>query len=139
VETSALKAKWVRHAKRRSETGTRRSTSQSPIAVWNPSIPESQPIAAADGHPAAMQCVRRTARFVTGGSRVPRDLPMILASFITLQRSDVKLSLHNERRHVRDGWKAALFVLAAMACFAVVGLIGHRLPQALKPSRRAPS
>jgi hypothetical protein len=102
-------------------------------------IPESQPIAAADGHPAAMQCVRRTARFVTGGSRVPRDLPMILASFITLQRSDVKLSLHNERRHVRDGWKAALFVLAAMACFAVVGLIGHRLPQALKPSRRAPS
>ncbi|MCO5975184.1 CPBP family intramembrane glutamic endopeptidase [Ideonella oryzae] len=45
----------------------------------------------------------------------------------------MKLSLHNERRHVRDGWKAALFVLAAMACFAVVGLIGHRLPQALKP------
>lgn len=45
----------------------------------------------------------------------------------------MKPSLHKERRHVRDGWKAVLFVLAAMACFAVVGLIGHRLPQALKP------
>jgi membrane protease YdiL (CAAX protease family) len=44
----------------------------------------------------------------------------------------LNLSLRNERARVRDGWKSLFFVLAAMACFAIVGLVGHHLPAALK-------
>jgi membrane protease YdiL (CAAX protease family) len=45
----------------------------------------------------------------------------------------MKLSLRDERARVRDGWKSVFFVLAAMACFVIVGVVGHRLPPALKP------
>lgn len=44
----------------------------------------------------------------------------------------MRLSLRNERRQVRDGWKSVFFVLAGMACFLITGLIGHALPPALK-------
>lgn len=45
----------------------------------------------------------------------------------------MKLSLRNEQAHVRDGWKSVFFMLAAMACFVVVGAVGQVMPQALKP------
>jgi membrane protease YdiL (CAAX protease family) len=45
----------------------------------------------------------------------------------------MKLSLRNDGGRVRDGWKAVFFILAAMACFVVTGLIGHRLPVSWRP------
>jgi membrane protease YdiL (CAAX protease family) len=45
----------------------------------------------------------------------------------------MKLSLRNEGGRVRDGWKAVFFILAAMACFVVTGLVGHRLPASWRP------
>ena len=45
----------------------------------------------------------------------------------------MKLSLRNQGGRVRDGWKAVFFILAAMACFFVTGLIGHRLPVSWRP------
>ena len=44
----------------------------------------------------------------------------------------MRLSLRDERAYVRDGWKSVLFILAAMACFLVVGLLGHALPASLR-------
>ncbi|SEK63007.1 hypothetical protein SAMN05216359_102464 [Roseateles sp. YR242] len=49
----------------------------------------------------------------------------------------MKLSLRNERAHIRDGWKSLFFILAAMVCFVIVGFVGHQLPASLK--RFAPS
>ncbi|WP_067063757.1 CPBP family intramembrane glutamic endopeptidase [Roseateles chitosanitabidus] len=43
------------------------------------------------------------------------------------------LSLRNERAQVRDGWKSLFFILAAMACFVIVGVVGHSLPASVKP------
>lgn len=45
----------------------------------------------------------------------------------------MKLSLRNDGGHVRDGWKSVFFVLAAIACFVVTGLVGHRLPASWRP------
>jgi membrane protease YdiL (CAAX protease family) len=45
----------------------------------------------------------------------------------------MKLSLRNDVGRVRDGWKAVFFILAAMACFLVTGLVGHRLPASWRP------
>ena len=45
----------------------------------------------------------------------------------------MKLSLRNDGARVRDGWKAVFFILAAMACFVVTGLVGHRLPASWRP------
>ena len=45
----------------------------------------------------------------------------------------MRLSLRDAHAHVRDGWKSVFFILAAMACFVVVGFVGHRLPASLKP------
>ena len=44
----------------------------------------------------------------------------------------MRLSLRNEQARVRDGWKSVFFILAAMACFAVVGFVGHALPAAVR-------
>lgn len=44
----------------------------------------------------------------------------------------MNLSLRNEDRHVRDGWKAVFFVLAAMASFGLAGFVGHALPSGWK-------
>ena len=45
----------------------------------------------------------------------------------------MRLSLRNDGGPIRDGWKAVFFVLAAMACFVVTGLVGHRLPASWRP------
>jgi len=44
----------------------------------------------------------------------------------------LKLSLRDDRARVRNGWKCLFFILASMACFAVVGFVGHRLPPGVK-------
>ena len=45
----------------------------------------------------------------------------------------MRLSLRDAHAHVRDGWKSVFFILAAMACFVIVGVVGHGLPASLKP------
>lgn len=44
----------------------------------------------------------------------------------------MKLSLRDDRARIRNGWKCLFFILASMACFGVVGFIGHRLPPGVK-------
>lgn len=42
------------------------------------------------------------------------------------------LSLRDDRARIRNGWKCLFFILAAMACFGVVGVVGHALPASVK-------
>ncbi len=38
----------------------------------------------------------------------------------------------NTQGQLRDGWKCTAFLVASMACFVVVGVVGHALPPAIK-------
>lgn len=44
----------------------------------------------------------------------------------------MKLSLRDDRARIRNGWKCLFFILASMACFAIVGFVGHLLPPSVK-------
>ncbi len=44
----------------------------------------------------------------------------------------MRLNLLNERSSLRDGWRSLFFLLAGMACFVLVGVIGRTLPPVLK-------
>lgn len=44
----------------------------------------------------------------------------------------MRVNLLDDRSQLRDGWKSVFFLLACMACFVLVGLIGRTLPPALK-------
>ncbi len=44
----------------------------------------------------------------------------------------MSLKFRNEQGRLRNGWKSAAFILASMACFIVVGVVGHALPASLK-------
>ena len=72
-----------------------------------------------------------TPRFVARRWRGERLSRMMANSVFEI--SDMKISLRNNQNRVRDGWKAFFFMLAAVACFVVVGVVGRQMPQAFKP------